>query len=152
MSDLATIFDPATLTGDLALAAANETDLAGDDTIETAVLISLFSDRRADAADELAIGEDERRGWWGDGLAAVRNDRLGSRLWLLGREKVNQETLNRAREYAAEALAWLVEDGVAAAVEIEAEWQADGLLAMAVTIELAAGGRFARDFTLRLGG
>jgi len=61
-------------------------------------------------------------------------DRIGSRLWLLSREKQVQEVLNRAREYAAEALQWLIDDGIAQDVEIEASFDRPGLLALLVTI------------------
>jgi len=54
-------------------------------------------------------------------------------LWLLNRAKWEQETLNQAQEYAAEALQWLVDEGAAKAVSVEAERQHD-LLAMRVDI------------------
>ncbi|HLO61388.1 MAG TPA: phage GP46 family protein [Azonexus sp.] len=85
-----------------------------------AVIISLFTWRRANPDDELP--GDQRMGWWGDSFPTVPNDRIGSRLWLLSRAKFskNNSPVDRAREYAEEALAWLVEDGVVARVEVEA--------------------------------
>ena len=84
-----------------------------------AIIISLFTWRRANPDDDLP--GDQRMGWWGDSFPPVENDRIGSRLWLLGRAKLTAATVIRAREYAEEALRWLVEDGVAARVEVEAE-------------------------------
>lgn len=78
-----------------------------------AVIISLFSWRRANPDDNAPVP----MGWWGDTYPTVTGDRIGSRLWLLGREKIINNTLNRARDYAAEALQWLIDDGVAARVE-----------------------------------
>lgn len=88
-----------------------------------AVIISLFTWRRANPDDELpGVGSDQQRmGWWGDTLPPVPNDRIGSRLWLLSRAKLTSRTVQLAKEYAEEALAWLVQDGVAARVEVEAE-------------------------------
>ena len=84
-----------------------------------AVIISLFTWRRARPDDDLP--GDLRMGWWGDSVPEIPNDRIGSRLWLLSRAKLTAETVARAREYAEEALAWLVEDGVAARVTVESE-------------------------------
>ena len=61
-------------------------------------------------------------------------DQFGSRLWLLSREKVVPETVARAKEYAEEALAWLIEDGVASRVVVTAEATDAGLVVMEVVI------------------
>lgn len=84
-----------------------------------AVIISLFTWRRANPDDDLP--GNERMGWWGDTTADVTGDRIGSRLWLLMRSKLTDETVLRAREYAAEALQWLVDDGIVARFDVQAE-------------------------------
>lgn len=109
-------------------------DLAKDDGLRTAVIISLFTDRRAEADDEIPDGSDDRRGWWAGSS--------GSRLWLLARAKEMPDTLARARTYAIEALQWLVDDGVATAVEVTAEWVRRGVLGLRVSINLADRNRF----------
>lgn len=110
-----------------------DTDLA---RLQRAVLISLFTWRRAQPGD-VAAGEI-RQGWWGDSFTSVAGDRIGSRLWLLQREKITQQTLLRAKEYASEALAWLVEDGLAARVEVAVERM--GLDGVAMSIAIYRGG------------
>lgn len=100
---------------DLALDGA---DLLLESGLETAVIVSFFCDRRADVTDVLPDVEGGRRGWWGDLFSDAENDRTGSRLWLLSREKRTQETLERARQYALEALAWMIEDEIAASVAV----------------------------------
>lgn len=119
--------------------------LAADHDIKTAVLISLFTDRRAEADDVLPDAAASRRGWWGD---ALNTRRIGSRLWLLAREKQLREVLNRAREYADEALAWLVEEGVARRVVVTAEIVRTGWLGLAVEVarERSAPARFRYEF------
>lgn len=87
-------------------------DLLGDEGLTTAVTVSLFTDRVARPDDPLPAAmpgrEADRRGWWGDLLELDgRVNPIGSRLWLLNREKELQEVVNRAREYAEESLAWL---------------------------------------------
>lgn len=82
-----------------------------------AVIISLFSWRRANPDDNAPVS----MGWWGDTYPTVTGDRIGSRLWLLGREKVTNDTLNRARDYAIEALQWMLDDGVAARIDVDSQ-------------------------------
>ena len=108
--------------------------LVRDDGLQTAVVLSLFIDRRAEDDDELPDNTGDRRGWWADAYPAIAEDRIGSRLWLLSREKQLPSVLARAREYAEEALAWMVEDGVAEAVEVEASWVRSGLLGLLIRI------------------
>lgn len=107
-----------------------------DDGLETSIIISLFTDRRAEADDQ--ISGDDRRGWWGDLLTEVEGDRIGSRLWLLSREKQLPNVLSKAREYAAEALQWLIEDGIASAVGVAAEIVRTGVLGLAIEITRTA--------------
>lgn len=106
--------------------------LVEDDGLETAVIISLFTDRQAGTDDDIPDGSGDRRGWWADTLSA--GDQTGSRLWLLSREKQTQAVLNNAREYALEALQWLVDDGVAGQIEVEAEIVRDGILGLSIAI------------------
>jgi phage gp46-like protein len=105
-----------------------------DETLETAVLISLFTRRRARNDDELPEPLSHREGWWADPYADVEGDLVGSRLWLLRRSKTTTDTLNQAKNYCEEALQWLVDDGVADTVEVEVERHDDGLLAFKVEI------------------
>lgn len=108
--------------------------LALESGLQTAVLISLFSDRLAEPGDRLAEGDTDRRGWWGDRVAPLAGDRLGSRLWLLAREKSLPGVARRAEQYASEALQWLIEDGIARSVEVNAEIGQPHILALAVRI------------------
>jgi len=126
--DIAMRYDAGAKFFDLAL---EDGDLATDEGLETAVILSLFTDRRAQEADRLPDGSSDRRGYWADAY----NDRPhGSRLWLLHREKELDEVLRRAEEYAQEALAWLVEDGVAREVVVEAVNLRRGVLQLRIEI------------------
>lgn len=137
MSDIRSVFLGLEQGVDYALAALG---LELDDSLETAVIMSLFTDRRAEDDDRLPFGESDRRGWWGDAYADVPSRKIGSRLWLLEREKQLPEVLVRAREYALEALQWLVDDGRAARVDVEASFPRTGVLGLEVTLWLPAGG------------
>lgn len=108
------------------------------ESLVRAVVISLFTWRRANPQD---VVEGSRMGYWGDAAEPpAANDKIGSRLWLLSREKLIQSTFIRAREYAREALQWLLDDGVASRVEVTAERYGMDGLALVCTIYRVEGG------------
>ncbi|HJG36053.1 phage GP46 family protein [Desulfovibrio piger] len=135
-------------------------DLVAEGSLRTAVILSLFLDRRADDDDILPNGSDDRRGWWADTVAPMTDygigggsasgDHIGSRLWLLSREKQLAGVLERARHYAEEALTWLVEDGVATAVQVTATNPRQGWLVLEVTVTLSDTSEYRETFPLSL--
>ena len=155
MADFRLDFSGSRLTGDIA---RDGSRFAEDGGLETAVLMSLFLDRRANPDDEIPDGEDDPRGYWGDAFAGDEDnstieDRTGSRLWLLRRSKLTDDTVNRAREYALEALEHFKTDGVASAVRVETEAQGLETLAIGVEVDDQKGGTRRFDFAWdRLGG
>lgn len=96
-------------------------DLARDETLETAILISLGTDRRARNDDPLPDGSENRRGWWADIFTIEDNIFIGSRLWLLHRSSTLDTVLADAEDYAREALQWLIDENIAGSLEISAE-------------------------------
>jgi phage gp46-like protein len=117
LADLALVWGSGS--GDFAIA---DSDLASDRGLVTAVLLSLFTDRRAQDDDVPPSGDaTDRRGWWADQFAAVEGDKIGSRLWLLDRSKRDNEALLRADEYARECVAWMLEDGVIESADFEVD-------------------------------
>ena len=104
--------------------------LNSEHDLKTAVLISLFTDRRAYDDDGLPDPRGSKRGWWADAIS----EKIGSRLWLLHREKQLNSVVLRAKEYAAEALQWLIDDGVVEKVEITAEIVRTGFLGLQVIL------------------
>jgi phage gp46-like protein len=105
------------------------------DALPRAVVISLFTWGRARADDDLP-GTD-RMGWWGDTYPLHAGDRIGSRLWLLARSKITAHTVQRTRDYAQEALAWLVADGVASDVVVHAK--RDGISRISLWCQIVRG-------------
>ena len=93
------------------------------DSLSRAVVISLFTWQRASQSDE--VDNDQRMGWWGDTFAENKGDKIGSKLWLLLRQKVTDETLNRAQEYAYDALKWLIDDGICSDITVNVERDED---------------------------
>jgi phage gp46-like protein len=97
-----------------------------EDTLQTAIILSLFSDRRATEDDKLPLNETDRRGWVGDEFTSSdfdsRPDPWGSRLWLCYYGKAGPDVLETARFAVQEALDWLVRDGIASRVKVVAQW------------------------------
>jgi len=97
-----------------------------EDTLQTAVIISLFTDRRAGRDDKLPLNQTDRRGWVGNEFMSdtfdARVDEWGSGLWLCYTTKTTGEVLERARFETKEALAWMVRGGIASRIEAGAEW------------------------------
>jgi phage gp46-like protein len=117
--DLLVQWDNANTIGDWLLA---EGDIQTGQDLESACLVSLFTDKLATPDFTPTDGTTDRRGWWADPL----NDQpLGSNLWQLERAKKTRDTLGTARRYAQDALAWLVTDGVAQRVDVDTMWLGD---------------------------
>jgi phage gp46-like protein len=109
-------------------------DLVNDDGLGTAVVLSLFTDRLAEPDDVLPdlSQSNDRRGWWAD--TGAPEGPMGSRLWLLSREKQTEEVRQRAEFYCREALEWMLEDQVADLLDITAEWSVLGRLDISIAI------------------
>lgn len=130
MADIALVMGDAG--GDVVFSAV---DLERDDGLETAVIISLFTDRRATPEQIPAeLPQDDLRGFWGDVKPPVAGDQTGSLLWLLAREKQVPSTLSRAKQYCTDALAWLIEDKISNRVDVATEYVATGWMGIAIDI------------------
>ena len=106
-----------------------------------------------------ADGTSNKRGWWADTVAPLTDyglgqtaadggttDRIGSRLWLLSREKQLPEVLARAKYYAEESLQWLLDDGRATDVAVTATNPQLGWLTLEITITLPDGSTYTDKF------
>jgi len=134
MTDLALLFSDH---GDFDLVIESG-DLLADEGLTTTVTISLYTDRLARPDDPLpsyTSGQvSDRRGWWG-----AEGADLGSRLWLLYREKELASVVARAQEYAEESLAWL--SALGGAVQVKASNDRPGRLRLDIEARDASPGR-----------
>lgn len=140
MSDIATIWVPDLGRGDWVQDGAA---LKGGEDLATAVLISIFTDRVANSDDPIPDGSGDPRGWWAD---AGERYPIGSRLWLLERAKQTAETAARAKDYIVEAVQWLINDGVAATIDVTTAWIAPTRLGAQVVVNRHDGTSVALNF------
>ncbi|MGJ7223280.1 phage GP46 family protein [Morganella morganii] len=129
--------------------AVENADIVLDNSVGTLVIISLFTDRRALDSDVLPDGGNDRRGWWGD---SYQKRPIGSRLWLLSREKQMSVVLRLAKFYAEEALEWMTEDGHIRSAVVSATSPADGFLLLNVQLTLPDGSVLPLEFKTFLSG
>jgi phage gp46-like protein len=113
-------------------------DLSGANELVSALAISLFTHRTALEDDTIAGRPiDNRRGWWADHEAAEiypGATPIGSRLWLLSREKQTEETRLRAEDYIRESLAWMIDERLATDIGLNVTWFAHERLGAEITI------------------
>lgn len=114
------------------------TGLVDNQDLQTAVLISLFTDAQAGPDDVIADGSNDPRGWWAGPI--------GSKLWLRERSKALPTLPALIQSDIEQALQWLIDDGVAAAVIVTAEYQDAKTIAAQVEIRRVDGTRFALRF------
>ncbi|MFH1557663.1 MAG: phage GP46 family protein [Pseudomonadota bacterium] len=94
----------------------------GED-LKTAFIISLMTDRTAEDDDVLPDPtDDDRRGWWADWQASEiwGATPIGSRLWLLRREKWTEDVRARAEDYVREALQWFLDLKIGTRLDVTA--------------------------------
>ena len=114
-------------------------DLKECDDLDSAVIISLFTWARAAAGE---VDENAPRfGWFGDKIDADNTDSIGSKLYLLKRKKITNQTIMDAREYIEQALHWMIEDGVATEINAEVERNASDVNRVDALVQIVRGDR-----------
>jgi len=90
-------------------------DLDLSNSLKNAVLLSLVCWSRGEDIRDVANLKPEIGGWWGNALESVE---IGSEIWKLFRQKLNDATANDAKVAAENALKWMVDDGVAKEIKV----------------------------------
>lgn len=105
-------------------------DILTDDFFDTAILVSLFVERRASSSEVPA--SHQRRGWIGN--ESTPGIEMGSKLWLLEQSRLTRTLINSANSFVLNALQWLIDDGYALNIEVDTVIQEQSLVIEA-TIE-----------------
>lgn len=108
-TDLSGLYDLDIVNGELALV----------NNFDTALQMSVYCERRADASEVLP--SDQRRGWWGNTVAKQVGFEIGSKIWILYQSRITQNVINKIQIYAQQATSWLVEGGYLDKIDINVE-------------------------------
>lgn len=136
---------------DIAVALANgAADLEEDGGLESAVLLSLFLNRRATADDILPPGVTDRGGWWPEAFDADTGV-IGSRLWLLWNKAITTDVLGDFKSFSEEALSWLIAAGIASRVAAVVTRHSLNAVEVAIDITQADGRDWTRTWQVTLG-
>lgn len=105
-------------------------DLVLTDSLENAILLSIVCWSRDASIRDAANLLPDLGGWWGNSLEDVE---IGSQLWKLFKNKLNEPTAVNAVAEAKKSLKWMTDDGVAKDVVVESV--IDGkILVMKITV------------------
>lgn len=89
------------------IAIGDDGDVVPVYSFDTAILMSLLTDRRADRSEVFLAAR--RSGWVGNENSTVPGFEVGSKLWLLwNTARMNSTTRNAIVDAARDALSWLV--------------------------------------------
>lgn len=96
-----------------------EGDFLLTDGLETAILMTILSVRRADSSE--IVSPINRRGDWSNELNEVSEYEVGSKFWLLEQARVLQETLNIGIDALENGFAWMIDDNVIKEINVDGE-------------------------------
>ena len=107
------------------IAVDTDGDLVKTQDIDTAIYMSLMTDKRA-ASSEVSLPQNQR-GWWGNLLNADSDYEIGSKMWLLDQSRRTQDALNKGQQWVTDCLQWLVMDGYIKKITVTPEYVAAGM-------------------------
>lgn len=130
------------ITGLRDLSIGSDGDLQSVDDFSTSVDLSILTNRRANSSEvPQAIN---RRGWIGDLTPRVQGRKVGSKAWLFEQARRDIDTINGVRDAVQEALQWVIEEGQADRVTIDAV--ASGTSGVLVTVEFLVGNNLVKRY------
>lgn len=103
-----------------------------------AVLQSVYNYAESTQNDRARMNSTERGGTWSQEWGEV----VGSRDWTLKRTKLTDETLSVAKRFYEEALAWLINEGHASAIQVSVWREKPNQMGRNVMITLLDGSQF----------
>ena len=121
-------------------------DFKIDDGLETALIVSILSDRRA--SESQVFQPELRRGWIGDLVTTLPGYKLGSHIWLSEQARVTQETLSTIQDSAEKSLNWMLSASLILKVEAKATITSKDNILLTITITSPDGSVSIKAFNL----
>lgn len=112
------------------IAIGNNGDIRTQDFFDTAIFVSLFAEKRANAAE--VLDPRLRRGWIGN--ESTPDFEIGSKIWLYEQSRLTRTVLNGIQDAARESLTWLVTEGFAVSINQVTATLVSGTVRLSVTI------------------
>ncbi len=91
----------------------NNGDIRTQDFFDTAIMMSIFGERRANISE--VLNPRLRKGWIGN--ESTPGFEIGSKVWLYEQSRLTRTVINGIENAARESLIWLVTDGFAASID-----------------------------------
>ena len=98
-------------------------DIKSQDFFDSAILVSIFGERRANEAEVLQ--SHMRRGWIGN--EGTPDFEIGSKIWIYEQARLTRSVLNGITTSARQSLQWLIDDGYASSIGVESVLTATGV-------------------------
>ena len=133
----------AVLTADFDMQIGPDGDILTDDFFDTALVMSLFCERRA-TGDE---GPESSRGRGRSGNEETPDFEIGSKLWLYEQARTTRTVLQGIETVVLNGLQWLIDDGYAINISAAAELDS-GSITLTVQIDRPGSKVDRRFFTL----
>lgn len=120
-------------------------DIETEDSFDTAVVVSLLSDRRANESE--VVDSSRRRGWIGNEVTP--DFEIGSKIWIFEQARLTRTTMNGIADAARDALQWFVDDDLVVAIRnVQVVVAGRDQIGLEVTIERSPSQVEKRFFTL----
>jgi len=110
-------------------------DVETADAFDTAIIVSLLSDKRASESEMLE--PQRRRGWIGN--ESTPGFEIGSKLWLFEQSRLTRTVMNQIVDEAKQALQWMVDAGLAVeirSVEVNLLPPSSPIIGIQLTVEI----------------
>lgn len=107
-----------------------EGDIETDAFLDTALLMSLFCEKRA---SEREVRQPERRrGWIGN--ESTPGFEIGSKIWLYEQAKITKSTLNGIKTAAENGLNWLLDEGILPEFEVSTSLDSNANIVLQISL------------------
>lgn len=115
-------------------------DISTINGMETACLVSLFTDRRL--PESVAPYPMSRSGWIGNIRTAKEPRQLGSELWALENARLTTYLLAQRKEACTRAFDWMLIDRAARSVSATSRYNSDGVVSDGIEITARDGVKY----------
>lgn len=105
-------------------------DISTDQTLDTYILMSIFEEVRATAAE--VPESNKRRGWVGN--ESTPDFEQGSKAWLFEQERITGTVLAELGVVIRNGLQRLIDDGIAVSVEVETPFLRNGNICVFINL------------------